>query len=224
MFATYAHLLAWVYGLGFAAAAPIGPVNTVAIHRGAMGKWTHTLACGFGSALVDTFYLVMVLLGGQVFIDSLKDQTFQRALAIAGTAVLLPLGVGYILKAFRHDHQTVMERRNSLRNRPPIHLWTDVGTGIALTIINPLAPIYWAVAGAAWLARAQTCGCSGVIWWGPAAAGAGLMTWFGILTVLVRFVPNRIGPTFFRTVNAICGLMLIGFGVFCAVTVVRQCL
>ena len=31
---------------------------------------------------------------------------------------------------------------------------------------------------------------------------AGLMTWFTTLTVVVRFIPQRIGPTFFRLVNA----------------------
>jgi len=34
-------------------------------------------------------------------------------------------------------------------------------------------------------------------------ATTGLMTWFTALTVVVRFIPNRIGPNFFRDVNAI---------------------
>jgi hypothetical protein len=53
-------------------------------------------------------------------------------------------------------------------------------------------------------------------------AGAGLMTWFAALVVLVRFIPNRIGPTFFRFVNAILGLILLGFATFCAVVLFRH--
>jgi hypothetical protein len=29
-------------------------------------------------------------------------------------------------------------------------------------------------------------------------AAAGLMTWFTVLIVVVRFIPHRIGPIFFR--------------------------
>lgn len=46
-------------------------------------------------------------------------------------------------------------------------------------------------------------------------ATAGLMTWFTALTVVVRFVPHRIDPDFFRLVNAVFSLILLGFATFC---------
>jgi uncharacterized membrane-anchored protein len=55
-------------------------------------------------------------------------------------------------------------------------------------------------------------------------ATAGLMTWFTALTVIVRFVPHRIGPNFFRLVNAILGLILLGFATFCAIVLSRHLL
>jgi hypothetical protein len=55
-------------------------------------------------------------------------------------------------------------------------------------------------------------------------ATAGLTTWFTVLTVIVRFVPHRIGPNFFRLVNAILGLILLGFAMFCAVVLSRHLL
>ena len=42
-------------------------------------------------------------------------------------------------------------------------------------------------------------------------AAAGLMTWFTTLIIVVRFMPHRIGPTFFRLVNATFGLILLAF-------------
>jgi uncharacterized membrane-anchored protein len=48
-------------------------------------------------------------------------------------------------------------------------------------------------------------------------SAAGLMTWFAALVIVVRFIPNRIGPIFFRLVNAILGLILLGFATFCAI-------
>jgi hypothetical protein len=55
-------------------------------------------------------------------------------------------------------------------------------------------------------------------------ATSGLMTWFTALTVVVRFIPNRIGPNFFRLVNAIFGLILLDFVMFCAIVLSRHLL
>ena len=55
-------------------------------------------------------------------------------------------------------------------------------------------------------------------------ATSGLLTWFTALTVVVRFIPNRIGPNFFRLVNAIFGLILLGFAMFCAIVLSRHLL
>jgi hypothetical protein len=48
------------------------------------------------------------------------------------------------------------------------------------------------------------------------------MSWFTALIVVVRFIPHRIGPTFFRLVNAILGLILLGFATFCGIVLSRH--
>jgi len=53
---------------------------------------------------------------------------------------------------------------------------------------------------------------------------AGLMAWFTALVIVVRFIPNRIGATFFRLANAVLGLILLGFGTYCAVVLFRHLL
>jgi hypothetical protein len=55
-------------------------------------------------------------------------------------------------------------------------------------------------------------------------ASSGLMTWFTALTVVVHFIPHCIGPNFFRLVNAILGLILLGFATFCAMVLSRHLL
>jgi uncharacterized membrane-anchored protein len=57
--------------------------------------------------------------------------------------------------------------------------------------------------------------------WGILMATAGLMTWFKAL-IVVRFIPHRIGPVFFRIVNAILGVILLGFAKFCAIVLSRE--
>jgi hypothetical protein len=53
-------------------------------------------------------------------------------------------------------------------------------------------------------------------------ATVGLMTWFTVLIVVVSFIPHRVGPIFFRLVNAILGLILLGFATFCATVLSRD--
>ncbi|MCL2701001.1 MAG: LysE family translocator [Phycisphaerae bacterium] len=219
-------VLVAVFIIGFVAAAPIGPVNMVAIRRGIVGRWTHTLACGIGSVIGDLLLFALVLMGGSFLLPDLtqpdKAKTAQIVLSLVGALVLLPLGSYFLYKAFKNPVQEYARARRSLRAAPPKHLIMDVLTGGALTIVNPASMLYWVLQTAAWLhlAEGTELGKSAK-WWGLAFAGAGLMTWFTILTFFVRFMPDRLGPGFFRVVNILSGLLLIGFGIASAVMFIR---
>jgi threonine/homoserine/homoserine lactone efflux protein len=64
MFVSDVHVLSAAYLMGLAAAAPMGPLNMLAIRRGIIGGWRHTLACGIGSVAGDPILFSLVLLGG----------------------------------------------------------------------------------------------------------------------------------------------------------------
>ncbi len=64
VFVSYIHVLLAAFLMGLAAAAPMGPVNMLAIRRGVIGGWRHTLACGIGSVTGDLILFSMVLVGG----------------------------------------------------------------------------------------------------------------------------------------------------------------
>jgi len=217
MWLSSVQVLVAAFIIGFVAAAPIGPVNMVAIRRGIVGRWTHTLACGIGSAVGDLLLFALVLLGSKhLFPD--PGQPLPRhveiSLSLVGALVLLPLGSYFLYKAFKNPLQAYARARRSLRGAPPKHLIADVITGGVLTVINPASLIYWITVTTTWLPRAQATELGATAaWWGLTFAGAGLMTWFAILTFFVRFVPNHLGPGFFRVVNVLSGLLLIGFGI-----------
>ena len=82
--------------------------------------------------------------------------------------------------------------------------------------------IYWVGVTANWLPFAHTILGSKAPRWGILMVATGLMTWFTMLIVVVRFLPHRIGPTFFRLVNAVFGLILLGFAAFCAFVLSRH--
>jgi threonine/homoserine/homoserine lactone efflux protein len=204
------------YGMGFTAAAPIGPVNLLAIRRGVTIRWHHALACGTGAMTIDMAYFALVLLGGRWAVAYLSHPQVQSFLAVSGMIVCVPFGFHFLIKAVRPAFLDIEDEQDTLTREKKPGMVADVAGGALLTAVNPMAPAYWAVVGVNWLASAGVKHGTGMAWLGLAAAATGFLTWFLILATIVRFMPNRLGPKFFRGVNVACGLMLLGFGVFCA--------
>src|ERR1039457_5284968 len=104
VFVSYVHVLSAAFLMGLAAAAPMGPVNMLAIRRGVIGGWRHTLACGIGSVTGDVILFFLVLLGGHYLFSDLSNPTLQTVLAAIGVIVLLPLGI-YFLRSEEHTSE-----------------------------------------------------------------------------------------------------------------------
>jgi L-lysine exporter family protein LysE/ArgO len=220
---SHIHVLSAAYFIGLAAAAPMGPVNMLAIRRGLIGGWRHTLACGIGSVSSELILFSLVLLGGHYLFSDLSNPTLQAVLAGIGIIVLLPLGIYFLIRAVKEPLRAYASARKEWNaGTAPAHLITDVASCAALTMFNPLTMIYWVGVTSNWLPLAHAVLGSKAPGWGVLTVAAGLTTWFTTLIVIVRFLPHRIGPTFFRLVNAILGLILLGFATFCAVVLTRH--
>lgn len=221
----YIHVLSAAFLMGVAAAAPMGPVNMLAIRRGVIGGWRHTLACGIGSITGDLILLSLVLLGGDYLLPDLSNPTLQAVLAAMGAIVLLPLGIYFLVRAIKEPLRAYASARQHWdEGSVPGHLITEVADAAALTIFNPLTIAYWVGVTSNWLPFAHLILGYSAPGLGILMATAGLMTWFTALTVIVRFIPHRIGPNFFRLVNAILGLILLGFATFCSIVLSRHLL
>ena len=92
MFVSDVHVLSAAFLMGLAAAAPMGPVNMLAIRRGMIGGWRRTLACAIGSVAGDVILFSLVLLGGRYLLADLSNPSLRTVLAAIGVIVLLPLG------------------------------------------------------------------------------------------------------------------------------------
>jgi L-lysine exporter family protein LysE/ArgO len=223
VFVTYIRVLSAAFLMGLAAAAPMGPVNMLAIRRGVIGGWRHTLACGIGSVAGDLILFSLVLLGGHYLFSDLSNLTLQTVLAAIGVIVLLPLGIYFLVRAVREPLRAYASARQRWdENTVPAHLVAEVAEGAALTIFNPLTIVYWVGVTSNWLPLAHSVLGYSAPGWGILMATAGLMTWFTVLIVVVSFIPHRVGPIFFRLVNAILGLILLGFATFCATVLSRH--
>ena len=223
MFVSEVHVLSAAYLMGLAAAAPMGPVNMLAIRRGMIGGWRHTLACGIGSVAGDLILFSLVLLGGHYVFSDLSNPTLQTVLAAIGIIILLPLGLYFLVRAVKEPLRAYASARQRWdEGTVPAHLATDVAAATALTIFNPASMVYWVGVTSNWLPFAHSIFGSKAPGWGILMVAAGLMTWFTMLMMVVRFMPHRIGPTFFRLVNAAFGLILLAFTAFCAIVLSRH--
>jgi L-lysine exporter family protein LysE/ArgO len=97
----YIDALLAAFLMGLAAAAPMGPVNMLALRRGVIGGWRHTLSCGIGSITGDLFLFSLILLGGDYLLPDLSNPTFQAVLAAMGATVLLPLGIYFLVRTVK---------------------------------------------------------------------------------------------------------------------------
>jgi threonine/homoserine/homoserine lactone efflux protein len=223
VFVSYIHVLSAAFLMGFAAAAPMGPVNMLAIRRGVIGGWRHTLACGIGSIASDLILFSLVLLGGDYFLPDLSNPTLRTVLAAIGAIVLLPLGIYFLVRAVKEPLRAYASARQHWdEGTVPGHLVAEVADAAALTIFNPLTIAYWIGVTSNWLPFAHSVLGYSAPGLGILMVAIGLMTWFTALTVIVRFIPQRIGPNFFRLVNAILGLILVGFATFCSIVLSRH--
>jgi L-lysine exporter family protein LysE/ArgO len=217
-FVPYIHVLSVAFLMGLAAAAPIGPVNMMAIRRGVVGGWRHTLACGIGSVFADLVLFSLALLGGRYLLPRLLNPTLQIVLVAIGVVVLFPMGVYFLALAVKNPRLAY----NSARHRwsegsIPERLTLEAAKAAALTVFNPLSMLYWAGVTSSWLPFAYSVLGKRAPGWGTLMAGAGLMLWFTALTAVVRFIPHRIDAIFFRLANAILGVILLGLATYCAV-------
>ena len=223
MLVSYIHLLSAAFLIGLAAAAPMGPVNMLAIHRGVIGGWRHTLACGIGSITGDLILFSLALFGGHYLFSDLSNPALKTVLAAIGAIVLLPLGIYFLVRAVKEPLWAYESARQHWDEGTfPGHLVAEVAEAAALTIFNPLTIVYWVGITSNWLPFAHSVLGNSAPGLGIVMVASGLMTWFTALTVIVRFIPHRIGPNFFRLINAILSLILLGVASFCAIVLSRH--
>src|SRR5271166_3185965 len=209
------HVLAAAFLMGLAAAAPIGPVNMMAIRRGVAGGWRHTVACAIGSIFGDLALFSLALFGGHYFLPSLSNRKLQTVLMAVGVAVLIPVGMYFLRLAVKHPRRAFSSARRRWGQGPiPARLIGEAAKAAALTLFNPLTMLYWVAVTSSWLPFAYSVLGNRAPGWGALMVGLGLTVWFTALIVFVSFIPHRTGAIFFRLANAVLGFVLLGFGTY----------
>jgi threonine/homoserine/homoserine lactone efflux protein len=190
------------YVLGFAIAAPVGPIGLLCIRRTLASGMPAGLATGLGAATADGLYGAVAALGLTTVSAFLSDQAVW--LRLLGGLFLLYLGV----RAFMSARRTAPERNAGQIDG----LAGAYGSTLLLTISNPATIISFSVVFATF--RLASGGPSLL----PAAAVVlgvflGSFCWWLLLSAIVGLLRSSLSDNVIRWINRGSGIMLAGFGV-----------
>ena len=190
--------LLWVIGISASGVMMPGPVTAVVISRGTKSKWAG-LMVAVGHAIIELPLMAIIYFGVSEF---LKSDGVQIGLGLAGGLLLIWLSVG----VFKATPVAVDVKYESAHKNA-------IMAGVATTTASPYFFLWWATVGVTIVAGAKTFGggwmalTGGIHWLFDAA-------WLLFISCFVFFLRRFLTPGVQRGISVICGLTLVGFGVY----------
>ena len=184
--------------LGFAIAAPVGPIGVLCIRRTLHYGRLSGIYSGLGAASADMFYGLIAFLGINLLSDFLLS--WQYWLRIGGGIFLIFWGMRIFLSKPRDQ------------NKPVTHgtYVKDFLSTFFLTLSNPLT-IFAFLAIFAGLGVVKNVSNRGG--WLILGIFLGSCLWWFILCEAVAFIRKKVNPNFLKWLSRIAGLIIIGFGI-----------
>lgn len=186
--------------VGFAIAAPVGPVGLLCIRRaladGRLAAWI----AGLGAAVADTFYGAVAGFGLTLVSDFLIE--YRTALSLVGGLFLMVLGV------------RTWRTKPTLWQTPEVHmgLLRDFGSSFLLTLTNP-ATILAFMAVFASMGAVHLAGFTIDAWLLIGGVFAGSALWWFVLSALAGAVRHKFSPRWLVYLNRGSGIVLVLFGI-----------
>ncbi len=197
--------------IGISLGAPVGPVNVEIVRRGIRGGFRSGWMVGIGATTADTIYCLLIIAGLTPFIDQLIVRTVLWTL---GTAFLLFLGWSSI-KPVLWPGKMIVDTGSPLEH-------SSFVTGFLIAALNPLGIFFWLSVGGGMVASGvdQSSDLLGI---GAIVTGviAGLVIWITSLSTLVHGGRRFISDQVYRWINAVSGMILIGFAVWFGVQAIQ---
>jgi len=198
---------AWIFGaafvVGFSGAMMPGPMLAAtlggAIPRGA---WTGPRVV-LGHALVEIALVALLAFGRGSWLR--RPRAF-RIIAWLGGALLVLMGADMLRQAG--------QATELLAGTSSVLLSNDVLAGVITSVSNPYFFLWWATIGLAMIQDAQARGSNAVVFFGGHILSD--LVWFSLVAVLVAKSRDltQLPPGLFAGLFAICGLALIGLGLW----------
>lgn len=183
--------------LGFAIAAPVGPIGVLCIRRTMQYGRLSGIFSGLGAAVADMFYGAIAVFGLDLLSDFLLEWQFW--LRVCG-------GIFLVVWGFRIFISKPKEKTNSATHAG---LLKDFVSTFLLTLSNPLTIITFLAifAGLGLVKNVTHHGIFLIL-----GIFLGSCIWWLILCEGMTFIRKRVSHNFMTWVNRVAGLIIIGFG------------
>ncbi|SFV17245.1 LysE family transporter [Pseudoduganella namucuonensis] len=193
--------------IGFAIAAPVGPIGLLCIRRTFAHGASTGLASGLGAAVADAMYGLIAALGVSAVASLLLEHA--STLRIVGGALMAVLGVASLRRAARTPAQGAQTM--AAQAPTPSGLAGAFGSTFALTASSPMTILSFAGLLAA-LAPPDGSVQGGLIL--VAGVFTGSIAWWVLLVGGVAASRRAIPPAALRWIEGVSGVALLAFAVW----------
>lgn len=184
--------------MGVVYAAAPGPVNVETIRHGMKDGFTASLAVQAGASVGRIAYALLALLGAGLL---LQGESIQLAIGVFGMSVLIYLGINAIRRwrdLVSHTAKPTACKATTGR---------AFGTGVTLSLANPLAIVFWLSIGSR---ITHESGLEGMTFLFGFLAGCVIVSL--LVSLFAGFWQTRLTTKVALSISWACGLVLIGFG------------
>jgi threonine/homoserine/homoserine lactone efflux protein len=188
-------------GLGAFVAAQVGPVSLLCVRTSTRSGFGPGWAVGAGAAVVDLSYAALGVAGAASVI---RLAPVRLALGVAGSAVLVVMGLRTLHAAFR-------VRLGGESDTEVATVRTALRTGVIATASNPLTIVSWAAIFGAASTAALVDGRTDVVGL-LVGVVVGSLAWFTALAAVAARAGSRMGGRALAVVDAVAGAGLVLFG------------
>jgi threonine/homoserine/homoserine lactone efflux protein len=188
-------------GIGFAVAAPVGPIGMLCIRTTLERGRVAGFAAGLGAAVADAIYGMIGVLGVTAISGYIEAQRFWLELGGGIFVILFGIHLGITKPNVQNGNEEI-----------PVSLWADFMKTLVLTLANPstiltFMAIFAGVPGAAASSMAAVpVTVLGVL--------LGSAAWWLFLSQGVGVIRHRISDRALKWMNWAAGLLLVAFGVY----------
>ncbi len=194
--------------IGFAIAAPVGPIGILCIRRTLLNGVSSGLASGTGAALADSFYGAVAAFGLTAIAEFMRQYT--AAIQLIGGVFLLYLAIQTLLKK-PYSADEITEAKKHVHTLKEIA--GDFSSTFLLTLTNP-ATIISFVAIFAGLGMVTTDSHIDYTLAGAMVSGVflGSFLWWCILSGGIGLLRHRLDHKALRAANVVSAFIIGGFG------------
>ena len=194
------------YGIGFVAAATLGPIALLIIQRTLKDGWKVGAASGFGVALADSLFGLAGALGLAALTKLLVDNQFW--IRLVGGGILVYLGIKAVWSA--GQEKQAAEERKAL----PAGLAGSAGSIFLLTLTNPMTIMFFSATYVGLASgedfQAQLSAAGVLAFAGGVLLGS--FSWWVILTGIVAAARQRFRLERLAWLTRASGVLIAGLG------------